>query len=180
MTRMKRAGWFPSLFHSTCIHVFLRSDLVMGHFAICAKLAVALLTTSSVAQLTAAPLSFFPNDTLTTSTIISSACLDALNASVACDAYIYQLATADTYYTLGNSSMQQSICQPSCGTALSNYRSSVTSSCASDPMPWDGIPATYLVDFVWAYYNGTCLKDPTTGQWCIGIYESLNSTRSSS
>jgi hypothetical protein len=127
-------------------------------------LTILMLATGALGQLL-----FYPNDTLVPSSNLSAACLKAMNASIAaCDPYIFQIAAADNYYTLDNATIQQSICNPRCGTELSQHRSSVATACAPDPMPWESVPATYLPDFVWAYYNATCLKDPSTGQWCIG------------
>ncbi|KAF7507847.1 hypothetical protein GJ744_010011 [Endocarpon pusillum] len=89
------------------------------------------------------------------------------------------MAMADVYLTLQNASLQQSICDPRCGTELSEHRSSVASACASDPMPWQGIPATYLPDLVWAYYNSICLKDPSTGRWCVDYVSDITSSLTS-
>lgn len=93
-------------------------------------------------------LSFYPDNTLVTSLDVSAACLKAINASIACDPYIYQMAAADNYYTLDNATIQQSIYNSRCGARLSQYRSSIATTCAPDPMPWDGVPATYLLNFV--------------------------------
>jgi hypothetical protein len=126
--------------------------------------------------LTGAQLSFYLNNTLTVSGGVSNGCLNALNATIQCDAYLVSLATADDYTTLNNDTVQKSVCDPQCGTELSKYQSTVKSACAQDPMPWPDIPATYFGDFVWAYYNGSCLRDPATGAWCKDYISNISST----
>lgn len=123
-----------------------------------------------------AQLSFYPNNTLTVSGGVSTACLDALNATIQCDPYLVSLATADDYTTLNNDTVQKSVCDPKCGSELSRYQSFVKSACKDDPMPWPDIPAVYFGDFVWAYYNGSCLSDPATGVWCKDYISNISST----
>lgn len=129
--------------------------------------------------LTRAQLSFYPNNTLIVSGGVSTACLNALNATVQCDPYLVSLATADDYTTLNNDTVQKSVCDPLCGSKLSKYQSSVKSACKNDPIPWSDIPAVYFGDFVWAYYNGSCLRDPATGAWCKDYISNISSTLTS-
>ncbi len=115
-------------------------------------------------------LMLFPNDTLTASTTatLSTGCITAMEAPLACDPYIQVLASQDYYGSMDNASLQNSLCEQDCGRSLSKYHSSVASACHSDPQPWSGIPATWYGDLVWASYNQTCLKDSKTGQYCNG------------
>ena len=112
----------------------------------------------------------FPNDTLSSSTAmtLTEGCITAMEASVSCDPYLQSLANQDYYGSMDNSSLQTSLCDPACGSALSSYHSSVISSCVSDPQPWPGIPASWYGDVLWTTYNQTCLKDSKSGLYCNG------------
>jgi hypothetical protein len=123
---------------------------------------------SVLAVVTVAQFSFFPNNTLVVFDIISTGSRIAMKAPINCDSYILALATADYHHSLDNDTIQESVCAVGCSLALSKYHNSVTSACAQDAMSWDGIPATYFGDLVWAYFNGSCLRDYTNGMWCRG------------
>lgn len=101
---------------------------------------------------------------------ISQGCTTALNATINCDPYLQQLVSDDYYGSLNNATLQNSVCAASCGTSLKSYHTAVATACANDPQPWDGVPAVWAGDVIWAAYNQTCLKDPTTGAYCVGSY----------
>ncbi|KAI9775110.1 MAG: hypothetical protein M1839_001421 [Geoglossum umbratile] len=122
----------------------------------------------------AADLLLYPNNTLVPGAVISTGCLKAMNVNIACDEFVAELAQTNFYGSLNNNSIQNSVCNPACGTALSKYHSSVVAACASDPAPWVGVPANYYGDLVWATYNLTCFKDPGTGQYCNDYISSLS------
>ncbi|GFF42111.1 autolysin [Aspergillus udagawae] len=103
---------------------------------------------------------------LNSSATLSAACSNALEATLQCDPYLYTLATIDHFGPLGNDTFQDQLCQSTCGTSLTTYHNSVSEQCAKDPQPWDGIPAVWAGDILWATYNRTCLKDPKTGVYC--------------
>lgn len=65
--------------------------------------------------------------------------------------------------------MQDALCDPRCGVSLANYHSDVSSACASDVQPFDGLPATYFGDVAAATYNLTCLTDSSTGEYCTDV-----------
>lgn len=109
----------------------------------------------------------FPQSTQSTADL-SQACIAALNATITCDPYIQQLVATDYYGSLGNASLQNSVCGAACGTSLASYHAHVVAACSSDPQPWPGVPAIWAGDAVWATYNRTCLKDPATGLYCVG------------
>lgn len=105
-----------------------------------------------------------------TSTVALSAnCVGALESSVACDQYLQDNAYNDAYGPL-DTTLQDSFCTTDCKSTLVSYRSKVISACAHDPEPYPGTPAQYFVDVVWAQYNLTCLKDPSSGQYCNSMY----------
>lgn len=124
----------------------------------------------------------YPNDTLTTSTTVtlSQLCVAAMEASLSCDPYLQLLANQDYYGSMEDSSLQTSLCNPACGSALSSYHASVTSACRSDPQPWQGLPAEWYGDMLWAAYNQTCLKDKTSDFYCNGglAFQTLFSRKS--
>ncbi|PKX91129.1 LysM peptidoglycan-binding domain-containing protein [Aspergillus novofumigatus IBT 16806] len=103
---------------------------------------------------------------LNSSATLSAACSNALEATLQCDPYLYTLATIDHFGPLGNDTFQDQLCQSACGTSLTMYHNTVSEQCAKDPQPWDGIPAVWAGDILWATYNRTCLKDPKTGLYC--------------
>ncbi|KAI4100464.1 MAG: hypothetical protein L6R37_005454 [Teloschistes peruensis] len=98
-----------------------------------------------------ADVQLYPNNTLITSNTISQACHDAMNANLACDLYLVNLATNNYYGSLGDTSLQNSVCDTKCGTALSTYHNSVHQACAQDEDPWLGVPANYYGDLVFAH-----------------------------
>ncbi|KAH9478590.1 LysM domain-containing protein [Psilocybe cubensis] len=107
---------------------------------------------------------------------ISQGCTTALNATINCDPYLQQLVSDDYYGSLNNATLQNSVCAASCGISLKSYHNTVASACANDPQPWDGVPAVWAGDVIWAAYNQTCLKDPTTGAYCVDQIASSGDT----
>jgi hypothetical protein len=109
----------------------------------------------------------FPNGTHSTANLAQS-CITALNATITCDPYIQQLVATDYYGSLGNATLQDTVCAAACGTSLASYHANVAQACTNSPQPWPGVPAIWAGDVIWATYNRTCLKDPATGQYCVG------------
>lgn len=105
---------------------------------------------------------------------LSTACVNALQSPVACDQYLQDNAYIDSYGPL-NDSLLDTFCTAGCSSSLISYRKNVISACAKDPQPFAGIPAQYFVDVIWAQYNFTCLKNPSTGQYCISMCPDPNS-----
>ncbi|KAL8862689.1 MAG: hypothetical protein Q9178_001187 [Gyalolechia marmorata] len=99
--------------------------------------------------------------------VVSSQCSSAINAQISCDPYLISLTSADSFGALNDTSLQASICTDTCGQALSTYHKVVTTACAQDLQPWDGLPAEWAGDAIWATYNRTCLKD-SSGHYCGG------------
>lgn len=125
-------------------------------------------------QLVAAQFQLFPNGTHSTANL-SQGCTTALNVVINCDPYIQYLVSNDYYGSLGNATLQSSVCAAGCGASLALYHTNVALACASDPQPWPGIPAFWTGDVIWATYNRTCLKDPATGAYCVGMFASQQS-----
>ena len=128
-----------------------------------------LLLVVAMAATACCQLVLYPNGTQFTTTL-SPECATAISASLTCDPYLQGLAETNYYGSLDDDALQASICEPSCGSALAQYHSVIVSSCSNDPQPWDGIPATWAGDALWATWNRTCLKDPKTGGYCNGMH----------
>ena len=118
-------------------------------------------------RLILADFSLFPNGTQSSVTI-SPGCSLALDANIECDTYIQNLFWSDYYGSLNSSTLQDSICNATCGSSLASYHATVSLACSSDPQPWDGTPAVWAGDAMWATFNKTCLTDPSTGLYCVG------------
>ncbi|KAL8918130.1 MAG: hypothetical protein Q9172_005557 [Xanthocarpia lactea] len=82
--------------------------------------------------------------------VVSSQCSSAINAQISCDPYLISLTSADSFGALNDTSLQASICTDTCGEALSTYHKVVTTACAQDLQPWDGLPAEWAGDAIWA------------------------------
>jgi hypothetical protein len=76
--------------------------------------------------------------------------------------------TSNFYGTVGNSTLHGEFCSTSCSNDLKTYRADVVKGCANDPQPFDGYPATYWADWAMSAYEHLCMKDATTGQYCVG------------
>lgn len=112
---------------------------------------------------------FFGNGTFYPSTTISTACSSAILGEVSCLDDLLTYTYADAFYPLGNTTYQQQLCNAGCGSSLAEYVENVTSACAGQPEPFDGLPATYYGNWAWSTWNLTCLQDAKSGNYCIGI-----------
>lgn len=128
-------------------------------------------TGSLLYQLVVAQFQLFPNGTQSTANL-SQGCITALNDTINCDPYIQYLVSNDYYGSLGNATLQNSVCAAGCGESLASYHANIALACTNDPQPWPGIPASWTGDVIWATYNRTCLKDPATGAYCVGMSSS--------
>lgn len=91
-------------------------------------------------------------------TNISSACIAALTADVACREGVADLVPGK-YYPLTS---LQSLCLSSCSSALSSYHTSVLSNCAEDT--WEDasgelLPVALYSELIRYSYDFACLKD---------------------
>ena len=128
---------------------------------------VVVVVVALLIPITCAQFQLFPNGTQSTANL-SQACVAALNTTITCDPYIQQLVATDYYGSLGNATLQASVCAAACGTSLASYHGRVAAACSGDPQPWPGVPAVWAGDVIWATYNRTCLIDPATGRYCVG------------
>ncbi|KAH9206729.1 hypothetical protein DL95DRAFT_347253 [Leptodontidium sp. 2 PMI_412] len=127
----------------------------------------------------------FENGTVANSTnvALSTACVNALQSTVQCNSSLVSIAVSDYFYQLDDSDFT-SLCSSTCSSSLAKYHNSGVSSCAGQPQPWSGYPATYFGDVYWSSYNLTCLTDSKTGKSCIvlcspcvlSLYQQLQGT----
>ena len=99
------------------------------------------------------------------SVFLSDGCTSALESSISCDQWLQDNANEDGYSPLNDTALDM-LCAPACEPSIISYRSKVISACQNDPQPFDGLPAEYFIDVIWASYNLTCLKDPVSGNYC--------------
>ncbi|KAK6526921.1 hypothetical protein TWF281_010117 [Arthrobotrys megalospora] len=97
----------------------------------------------------------------------SSACASALNTTINCDEFLVAKAHKNDY-AWGNETLQDMLCNPSCGTSLVSYSTSVASQCGTTNLTWEGLPNTYHGDRLKAYYDLICLKDGD-GDYCVQL-----------
>jgi hypothetical protein len=119
-------------------------------------------------SLVAAQSQFFP-DGLVTDNVLSPTCTSALSSSFNCPPDFLYAVNDDLRGPFDNHTVFYAFCSNTCSAALSSYHDSVSSACQNDPQPWDGIPATYGIDRLWAYQNRTCLKESVNGSYCTGM-----------
>ena len=96
-----------------------------------------------------------------------------MQAPIACDPYLRDVMTDNYYGPVGTGKKQDSFCNPSCGSGLATYRAAVISACSNDPDPLPGLPASYWVDSATAAWTQLCLKDSSTGRYCVGQSETF-------
>uniref|UniRef100_A0A093VSX0 Lysozyme n=2 Tax=Talaromyces marneffei PM1 TaxID=1077442 RepID=A0A093VSX0_TALMA len=115
--------------------------------------------------------SFFLNNTDFTSQAadVSSACATALHADLICDPYLTYVMTSNFYGIVGNSTLHDQFCALSCSSDLAAHKSNVTASCVNDPPPFPGLPATYWADWAISAFDHVCMKDASTGQYCVDV-----------
>ena len=117
---------------------------------------------------TIASINLYPDDLSPSPVNLATSCISAINATISCDSAILPLAFQDYYGPVGNLTLQSSICDSTCGTSLASYREVVVSTCGAQKEVEQGYPVTYVGDLVGNYYNLTCLRDSTSGEWCTG------------
>ncbi|KAL4735958.1 pectin lyase fold/virulence factor [Aspergillus similis] len=70
--------------------------------------------------------------------------------------------------SLENTTLTDSVCDPSCGRSLQQWYNSVARNCAGYKMS-RGAPPIMFGARMWAGFNETCSKDETTGEYCNDI-----------
>jgi hypothetical protein len=141
--------------------------MFMRHALIRASLAAALVKT------VAADFAVLQPGTIanTSNVALSSGCVRAMEATLQCDEYLEAIAAADIY--AADNSTQAIVCTTDCSTSLASYIRNVDLACANDLQAWSGLNHDYYGKVLQSTYNMTCLKDPSTGQFCTGKQSSI-------
>jgi hypothetical protein len=99
---------------------------------------------------------------------VSPGCRQALASPIECDPKLLRYASAGYVGSVKPSLLEDTICCQSCASSLATYHSNVVRQCGpTEVVP--GFPATYNVDFIWAYQDQTCLREPS-GDFCISRF----------
>lgn len=125
---------------------------------------LSLMLSSALADFQVLPTGLLANES---SVSLSDGCTAALESSISCNQWLQDNASDDSYSFLNDTALD-TLCAPSCEPSIRSYRSKVVSACQKDPEPFDGLPAVYFIDVIWASYNLTCLKNPESGDYCNG------------
>ncbi len=99
----------------------------------------------------------------------SPACIAAINSSLSCPSQFTNYPISD-YAGPFTMEALDSFCSGTCTASISQYQSSVYSSCKGS-RPFQEFPATLAVDRMAAYQRRTCLKDASTGQYCHSKFD---------
>lgn len=93
-------------------------------------------------------------------------CVKALTETIKCDDSL-RYATAPSLHSgpLGKE-RGDSICDAGCGASLKRWFEAVSTSC--DGYDIRGVVPMRIGGFIYQAYNETCLKDPTTDEYCGG------------
>lgn len=129
-----------------------------------------------LAQFCRAQINVYPSDLDPSPVNLDETCIAAINATINCDPNIVPYASSDYYGSLANSTLQDTLCEGTCGSSLAAYRQNVLSVCGAGTEMQTGYPVTYTGDLVWSYYNLTCLTDTATGEYCTDYVNTVNSS----
>ncbi|KAF7184584.1 hypothetical protein CNMCM7691_005768 [Aspergillus felis] len=101
---------------------------------------------------------------------LSPGCQASFNHSTQCNSTLGAVAFDALFPT---SDQLATICTDNCLESLQSFRSQLLQSCAGESYPLDGqlVPATYNADQLLFTYNYTCLKDPSTGEYCAPLVD---------
>jgi hypothetical protein len=86
------------------------------------------------------------------------------NATI--DTYFLTFQTPKVAVFVQNSTVTDYLCSSSCGASLEQWFNNVNSNCANQTLG-ETIP-TLIGGYIWEGFNQTCLKNPSTGQYCTG------------
>ncbi|KAK3896852.1 pectin lyase fold/virulence factor, partial [Staphylotrichum tortipilum] len=96
---------------------------------------------------------------------LPSVCTSALTQPIHCHAHTKTfVALKDLPVSLGDPSLTDAICDPSCGDSLKTWSDRVTLACEGHTI--SDMPPALRGSRVWAGYNVTCLRDPSSGEYC--------------
>lgn len=98
---------------------------------------------------------------------LPSSCKTALTERIKCHPHVETMTKFGYHGTLENTTLADSVCEPSCGRSLQQWYNSVARNCAGYQMSRGASPIMFGAR-MWAGFNETCSKDETTGEYCNG------------
>ncbi|WYZ42188.1 hypothetical protein EsH8_V_001083 [Colletotrichum jinshuiense] len=105
----------------------------------------------------------------------SEQCKTALTATIACVNQTMQWTSPGYRGSLGNTTLQDEVCDVGCRTSLSSWYQGVAASCSD--YTWNsGAPLEMAGGYIWYGYNESCLTDTSTGQYCNDIIDLFSET----
>jgi hypothetical protein len=99
---------------------------------------------------------------------LTSTCITALTGVIKCDSYLLRFQQPSIHGSLDNATLTDSVCDAACGTSLKSWFDTVSLSCSGQNIT--GALPTKVGGYIYQGYNETCLKDPTTGDYCSGKF----------
>ncbi|KAF3386940.1 Glucan 1,3-beta-glucosidase [Penicillium rolfsii] len=103
---------------------------------------------------------------------LPSACKTSLTQLVRCDIWASTFLGELYRGSLYNDTLTDSVCDESCGESLKSWFDSVATDCAGYNVS-SSTPTKYGGQ-IWSGWNETCLKDPTTDEYCNDIIEGFS------
>jgi hypothetical protein len=103
---------------------------------------------------------------------LTATCQTALTQTIKCHSKFRAWQQPATRRSLHNVTLTDEVCDVGCGNSLRTYYEAVTAACQGQNFT---VPAGVTFPeraggTIWTGYNETCLKDPTTDEYCSGRY----------
>lgn len=118
------------------------------------------------------------DDGFASSLKVPATCVTALTATIYCEGYTQSFTKARAYGSPGNTSHTDQVCDAGCFESISSWVNGVEQFCTD--LEWSAsAPVAILGSQIWYGLTETCLKDPTTDQYCNGeyAYSKINSLK---
>ncbi|RAK99303.1 uncharacterized protein BO80DRAFT_456619 [Aspergillus ibericus CBS 121593] len=122
----------------------------------------------------------YPHPTDHVRDIFTSTCKTALSQNIPCHPYLQmKFENPGIGQYIDNSTLADDICDEGCGESLKSWMDNVSHSCFNQTI--DDTDPTAAGGYIYAGYNLTCLKDPSTQKYCPDVltpFTVLDSVRS--
>ncbi|RDW81628.1 LysM peptidoglycan-binding domain-containing protein [Aspergillus mulundensis] len=96
---------------------------------------------------------------------LTDTCVTALSEKILCVDYLYMLQTPGSGQYIEDTTLTDIICDAGCGDSLKRYYDNVAQNCGNQIV--GSSKPTRLGGAVYANYNMTCLKNPSTNRYCL-------------
>ncbi|KAL4756197.1 pectin lyase-like protein [Aspergillus foveolatus] len=109
---------------------------------------------------------------------LTDTCQTALTQTIKCHTKLRGWQRPTMRRSLGNATLTDEICDAGCGRALRAYYEAVTAACQGQNFT---VPAGVTFPeraggTIWTAYNETCLKDPSTNEYCTDVISAFTPT----